>query len=156
LLFSKIIEVLWFGHPRRNQYYGYERLALPFLRLFPMGFYHWIFERLLTLFKHKRHPKYVIDSTGKLQYKGSFSIVGLEDIKRVPFDGGFMAPIPEDTTNYLTFDYGPNYLPEPPLTKRCAPHDFARIDLGEYIFETPQKPEFREINVRGELFEQEK
>ena len=38
LLFSKIIEVLWFGHPRRNQYYGYERLALPFLRLFPMGF----------------------------------------------------------------------------------------------------------------------
>jgi hypothetical protein len=47
-------------------------------------------------------------------------------------------------------------LPEPPLTERCAPHDFARIDLGEYIFETPQKPEFREINVRGELFEQEK
>lgn len=156
LLFSKIIEVLWFGHPRRNQYYGYERLALPFLRLFPMGFYHWIFEHLLTLFKYKKNPKYVIDSTGKLQYKGSFSIEGLQDVKRVPFDGGFMAPIPEDTKNYLTFDYGPNYLPEPPLTKRCAPHDFARIDLGEHIFETHECPEFRDVNIRGELFEQEK
>ena len=155
-ILSKIIELRWYNKPRKGPKRKIrETLMLPFLRIFPIGFYHSIFEFVLKLYKHKKNAKYVIDSTGKLQKKGPFSIQGLEDVQRVPFDEGFMAPIPEDYTNYLTFDYGPNYLPEPPLSKRAAPHNFARIDLGEYIFETDTTINYRKLDVRGELHEKE-
>ena len=154
-MLSKIIEVRWYNRPRRNPNFRKEMVLLPFIRILPLNAWHKIYEFVLTLYKHKKNAKYVIDSTGKLQKKGPFSIEGLEDVQRVDFDGGFKAPIPEDYTNYLTFDYGPGYLPEPPLTKRAAPHNFARIDLGEYIFETRTTPEYREVNVHGELFEKE-
>ena len=154
-ILSKIIEVRWYNRPRRNPNFRKEMVLLPFIRIIPLNVWHKLYESVLTIFKNKKNAKYVIDSTGKLQKKGPFSIEGLEDVQRVDFDGGFQAPIPEDYTNYLTFDYGPGYLPEPPLTKRAAPHNFARIDLGEYVFETREKPEFREVNVYGELFEKE-
>ena len=153
---SKIIELRWYNRPRSGKKRMIrETLILPFLRIFPINFYHAIFERVISLYKNKKDAKYVIDSTGKLQKNGPFSIEGLEDVQRVPFDGGFSAPIPEDYTNYLTFDYGPNYLPEPPLSKRVAPHNFARIDLGKYVFETDITINYRKVDVRGELHEQE-
>ena len=152
---SKIIEVRWYNKPRRNPNFRKEMVLLPFIRIIPLNTWHKMYEFVLKFYKHKKNAKYVIDSTGKLQKKGPFLMYGLEDVQRVDFDGGFRAPIPFDYRNYLTFDYGPNYLPEPPLTKRAAPHNFARIDLGEYIFETREKPEFREVNVHGELFEKE-
>lgn len=154
-MLSKIIEVRWYNRPRRNPNFRKEMVLLPFIRIIPLNVWHKLYEFTLTLFKNKKNAKYVIDSTGKLQKKGPFLMQGLEDVQRVDFDDGFQAPIPIDYTNYLTFDYGPDYLPEPPLTKRAAPHNFARIDLGEYIFETREKPEFREVNVHGELFEKE-
>ena len=152
---SKAIELRWYNRPRKNYLYKHTILALPFMRLFPIDFYHWVYEKILTMFSKTKNPKYVIDSTGKLQRKGPFLAQGLEDVQYVDYDYGFQAPIPVDYTNYLTFDYGPNYLPEPPLSQRCAPHNFARIDLGEYIFETRENPIFRDVNVHGELFEEE-
>lgn len=154
-MLSKIIEIRWYNRPRRNPNFRKEMVLLPFIRILPLNAWHKIYEFVLTLFKNKKNAKYVIDSTGKLQKKGPFLMQGLEDVQRVDFDNGFQAPIPVDYTNYLTFDYGPGYLPEPPLTKRVAPHNFARIDLGEYIFETRTTPEYREVNVHGELFEKE-
>ena len=152
---SKIIEVRWYNRPRRNPNFRKEMVLLPFIRIIPLNAWHKIYEFVLTLYKNKKNAKYVIDSTGKLQKKGPFLMQGLEDVQRVDFDGGFQAPIPVDYTNYLTFDYGSGYLPEPPLTKRAAPHNFARIDSGEYIFETRTTPEYREVNVHGELYEKE-
>lgn len=155
-ILSKIIELRWYNKPRKGPKRKIrETLMLPILRIFPIGFYHGLFEFVLKLYKNKKNAKYVIDSTGKLQKKGPFSIEGLEDVQRVDFDDGFQAPIPIDYTNYLTFDYGPNYLPEPPLSKRAAPHNFARIDLGEYIFETDTTVNYRKLDVRGELHEKE-
>lgn len=152
---SKIIEVRWYNRPRKNPNHRLEMLILPVLRILPLNFYHKLYEFVLTIFKNKKNAKYVIDSTGKLQKKGPFLMYGLEDVKRVDFDGGFKAPIPFDCTNYLTFDYGPNYLPEPPLSKRAAPHNFARIDLGEFIFKTSTEEKWRRVDVRGELYEKE-
>ena len=151
---SKAIELRWYNKPRKTYHYKASLVALPFLRLFPLCFYHGLYEFLLKLFTRNKKAKYVIDSTGKLQNKGPFLMHDLENVQYVDFDGGFKAPIPADYNNYLTFDYGPNYLPEPVLSQRCAPHNFARIDLGEYIFTTKQKPEYRDLNVRGELFEE--
>lgn len=152
---SRVIEIRWYNRARKSYYYKSSKRWLPFLRLFPVGFYNKLFEFIIKFYTKTKNARYVIDSTGKLQLKGPFSIEGLEETQRVPYDGGFMAPIPADYTNYLTFDYGPNYLPEPVLSQRKAPHNFARIDLGEYVFETRKEPIFRDLNVHGELFEQE-
>ena len=34
-------------------------------------------------------------------------------------------------------------------------HQFARLDLGEFIFEDKQPGDFRAVNIKGELFETE-
>ena len=95
------------------------------------------------------------DQAGKLQWQGPILARGLLDVKRVPFDEGFSAPIPADPTDYLEFDYGPDWLPEPPLSRRVAPHHFARIDLGEFLLENRDAARWRSVDLRGELFEKD-
>lgn len=150
---SLCVQVRWYGRARPGENFRLEFLLAPFLRLLPLRFWTWLFDRTLVLFRRKKDFRYVIDSTGKLQWKGPMPADGLKDVKRVPFDEGFMAPIPVDPSGYLEFDYGPNWLPEPPLSKRIAPHNFARIDLGEFIRETKPAADWRAVDVRGELFE---
>ncbi len=152
---SKAVELRWYNKPRKNFHYKKTLLIIPLLRIFPIGFYHKTMEWVMQWFKHTKTGRMVVDSTGKLQKKGPFSIDGLEEVQYVDYDGDFQVPIPADPTSYLTFDYGPNYLPEPPLSQRKAPHNFARIDLGEYIFDTHETPVYRDVNVHGELFETE-
>lgn len=152
---SLCIQVRWYGRARPGANFRTEFLLCPFLKLFPLRFWTWLFDRTLVLFRRKKDFRYVIDSTGKLQWKGPMPADGLKDVKRVPFDDGFMAPIPADPSGYLEFDYGPNWLPEPPLSKRVAPHNFARIDLGEFLRETKPAADWRAVDVRGELFERD-
>ncbi len=152
---SLCIQVRWYGRARPGENFRTEFLMAPFLKLFPLRFWTWLFDRSLVLFRRKKDFRYVIDSTGKLQWKGPMPAEGLKDVKRVPFDEGFMAPIPADPSGYLEFDYGPNWHPEPPLSKRVAPHNFARIDLGEFVRETKPAADWRAVDVRGELFERD-
>lgn len=154
-LLSLCIQVRWYGRARPGENFRLEFLLCPFLKLFPLRFWTWLFDRSLVLFRRKKEFRHVIDSTGKLQYKGPMPAEGLKGVKRVPFDDGFMAPIPADPSGYLEFDYGPNWLPEPPLSKRVAPHNFARIDLGEFLRETKPTADWRAVDVRGELFEKD-
>lgn len=153
---SVIIQIRWYNRVRKNFHYKFSKIFLPFMRLLPIDVYHRFYEWVLTRYKNKKDAKFLIDSTGKLQKKGPMPIDGLEDTVYVDYDFGTQFPIPVDPTGYLTFDYGPGYLPEPTLTKKVAPHNFARIDLGEYIFENKEAPEFRTVNLKGELFESEK
>lgn len=150
---SLCIQIRWYGRARPGANFRLEFMIAPFVKLFPLRFWTWLFDRALVLFRRKKDFRHVIDSTGKLQWKGPMPAEGLKDVKRVPFDDGFMAPIPADPSGYLEFDYGPNWLPEPPLSKRVAPHNFARIDLGEFVRETKDAPDWRPVDVRGELFE---
>lgn len=152
---SLCVQVRWYGRARPGANFRLEFLMNPFLKLFPLRFWTWLFDRSLVLFRRKKEFVHVIDSTGKLQWKGPMPAEGLKDVKRVPFDDGFMAPIPVDPSGYLEFDYGPNWLPEPPLSRRVAPHNFARIDLGEFLRETKPAADWRAVDVRGELFEKD-
>ena len=152
---SLCVQVRWYGRARPGANFRLEFLLSPFLNIFPLRFWTWLFDKTLVLFRNKKEFTYVIDSTGKLQWKGPMPADGLKDVKRVPFDEGFMAPIPADPSGYLEFDYGPNWLPEPPLSMRVAPHNFARIDLGEFLRETKHAADWRAVDVRGELFEKD-
>ena len=152
---SQCIEVRWHNRPRIGPNLLRERIMAPLLRPLPLRFYTWLFERVIRLYRRKRTFKYVIDSTGKLQWQGPILARGLLDVKRVPFDEGFSAPIPADPTDYLEFDHGPDWLPEPPLSRRVAPHHFARIDLGEFLLENRDAARWRSVDLRGELFEKD-
>ena len=145
----------WYNEARRKHMYYQTKIILPFLRLFPIGFYHWWFEFFIKLFKNKKDATLLIDGVGKKLKDGPLPKAGLEDTVYVDF-GTTKAPIPVDSTGYLTFDYGSDYMKKPNYGKRKCPHDFARIDLGKYIFDVNGATPFREVDLRGELFESEK
>ena len=144
----------WYNEARRKHMYYQTKVILPFLRLFPLGFYHWWFEFFIKLFKNKKDATWLIDGVGKKLKDGPLPITGLEDTVYVDF-GTTKAPVPVDYTHYLNYAYGPDYLEKPNFGNRKSPHDFARIDLGKYIFDVKGKKKFREVDLRGELYESE-
>jgi len=148
------IIVRWYNQARRNWHYHLTKFLLPILRIFPWCFYHGFFEFFVKLFKNKKNATLLIDSVGKKLKDGPLPKKGLEDTVYVDFDG-IKAPIPVDYTGYLNYAYGPNYMNKPNLSNRRCPHNFARIDLGKYVFDVKGKKPFREVNLLGELYESE-
>ncbi len=155
-LLGYILQIYWMELKRRECRNTLTWWLYKAIRILPIGFYHRVFERVISIRRGCRAPEAVIDSTGKCIGSGAIRFQGLEDVRRVPFDDGFQAPVPVDPTNYLTYDYGPRYIQEPPYCKQVAPHNFARIDLGAMLFTPESNRGFRDVDVRGELFESEK
>ncbi len=151
---TKALEVRWYNEPRINFHYTASKILLPFLRLIPYRVYHGVFDFAASFYKNKKDAKYLIDSVGKKLKDGVMPIDGLEEVKYVDFDG-IKAPIPVDPTGYLNYAYGKDYMSLPTYSKRSAPHNFARVDMGEYIFENKKNAQFRHVDVRGELYEKE-
>ena len=148
------IIVRWYNVARKKYHYRLTKILLPILRLFPWGFYHGLFEFFVKLFKNKKDAEWLIDSVGKKLKDGPLPKAGLEDTVYVDFDG-IKAPVPVDYTGYLNYAYGPNYMEKPNLSNRRCPHNFARIDLGKYVFDVKGEKTFREVDLRGELYEAE-
>lgn len=151
---TKALEVKWYNEPRQNFHYGLSKAILPLLRMIPFCVYHRMFELGVSFYKNKKNARFLIDSVGKKLKDGALPIKGLEKVVYVDFDG-IKAPVPVDPEGYLNYAYGKNYMDLPTYSKRIAPHSFARIDMGEYIFENKDKPQFRHVNIDGELFETE-
>lgn len=144
----------WNHYPWRNHKFGIVKLIVPVLKLLPWGFYHGAFEVISKIFRNKKDARFLIDTVGKKLRAGPLPIDGLEDTVYVDFNG-IKAPIPVDPTGYLNYAYGPDYMQKPNLSNRRCPHDFARIDLGKYIFDKNGVTPFREVDIKGELFETE-
>ena len=125
---------------------------MPFLKLLPWGFYHRMFDFVAGIYKNKKNAKWLIDTVGKKLKDGPLPIDGLEDTVYVDFEG-VKAPVLVDYTGYLNYAYGPTYMEKPNLSNRKCPHDFARIDLGKYVFDKTGETAYREVDIRGELFE---
>lgn len=153
VLYNCII-LRWNPKPWRNKFHGIVKFIVPVLKLFPWGFYHRLFDFFAGIYKNKKNAKWLIDTVGKKLKDGPLPIDGLEDTVYVDFEG-VKAPVPVDYTGYLTYAYGPNYMEKPNLSNRKCPHDFARIDLGKYIFDKTGETGFRNVDIRGELFESE-
>lgn len=153
ILYDCII-VRWYNVPRKNFHYRLTKILLPLLRLVPWGVYHGLFEFFSKIYKNKKDAEWLIDTVGKKLKDGPLPKAGLEDTVYVDFNG-IKAPIPVDYTGYLNYAYGPDYMQMPNLSNRCCPHNFARIDLGKYIFDEKGQTAFRDVDLRGELFESE-
>lgn len=153
ILYDCII-VRWYNKPRKNFHYRLTKTLLPILRIIPWGVYHGLFEFFSKIYKNKKDAEWLIDTVGKKLKDGPLPKDGLEDTVYVDFNG-IKAPIPVDYTGYLNYAYGPDYMQMPNLSNRRCPHNFARIDLGKYIFDEKGETAFRDVDLRGELFESE-
>ena len=147
-----ILERLWQNLRPDQIEKPYKRLAYPLMKKIPLKFYQGLAEKSYVLFRNKKESGKVIDSTGKIIRTAMLPGEEMKTTKKVPFEDG-MFPIPEDPVPYLSYVYGDDYIHEPPLSKRAAPHNFARIDLGEHLFHPEKDPDFRDVDLRGELYE---
>ena len=70
---------------------------------------------------------------------------------------GHTFPILEHYNDYLSHWYSSHYMELLPISARASVHDVIRIDLGQNLFaETAHDKRFRDVDLRGELFEKEK
>ena len=146
-----MLEIKWFNKPRRKFWYKFSLLSLPIMRLMPFKLFHRVFDWVACWFSKSKNAKLLIDTVGKKLGDGPLPFAGLEEVKYVDF-AGIKAPIPIDPVPYLTYAYGADFITEPVLSKRCCPHNFARIDLGGFVFGEMDN-DFRPVDLRGELYE---
>ncbi len=149
-----LMEIKWFNQARKKYHYTFSKIFLPLLRAIPWCVFNGLFNFFATFYRHKKNAEWLIDSVGKKVYADPLPNKGLDEVVYVDFEG-IKAPIPVDPVPYLTYAYGESYGELPPFSKRCCPHNFARIDLGKYVFRDEEAKPFREVNVKGELFESE-
>lgn len=149
----EMLRIRWYGVPK-PPHFRRAKLMLPVLRHIPWKVLHKLFDMGATLFAKKKNAKYLLDSIGQHIRNGRFPKYCLVELEEREFDG-MMAPTPVHYDEYLSFFYGPNYFPNPSISSQVGAHSIARLDLGEFIFEDKQPGDFREVDIRGELFEKE-
>lgn len=150
----RLLYIRWYNVPRKNYRYRLTKIILPFLRLIPWKVLHKLFDIAASMFSKKKNAKYLIDSTGQHIRYGRFPKYYLEKLTEAELDG-LKCPIPVHYPEYLSFFYGENYFPKPSISSQVGAHQFARLDLGEFVFEDKQPGDFRAVNIKGELFETE-
>ncbi len=154
-MWTRVINIRWYNKPRRKVHYRLSKLALPVMRLLPFSFFHWVFERMVRAYSKKKNAKYLIDGIGQNIKKGRFPKEWLTETEYVDF-GDMKAPIPKGYDDYLRHFYGDHYMELLPISKRASGHHIARIDLGGYLFSDEPDGGFRDVNIEGELYEQDK
>ena len=151
---THLMLIKWWGAPRAKFHYRFSKRFMPVIKLLPWGVYNGLFDFFAKLYRHKKNARFLIDTVGKKVHDGPLPNEGLDEVVYVDFEG-IKAPVPVDPVPYLEYAYGPSYMEKPPLDKRRCPHNFARIDLGKYVYDIEGSTPFRKVNVLGELYEDE-
>ena len=152
-IMRKIIGIRWADKPRKNMHYYFSVVALPIMRLFPFMTLHKIYTRLLRKYE-KKNTHFRIDGTGfNLKKVGAFPDEWFHETIDHEFCG-YEFPILKHYDEFLKHWYGEHYMELLPLSGRKSVHDVVRIDLGQNLFEeTRHDKRFRDVDLRGELFE---
>ncbi len=148
----RLITIRWVNVPRKNVAYKFSKIALPFMRLVPMSFYHWFFNKMLTWYDKTSNP-YLIDGVGQNIKKGAFPASWFDELVEVPFED-ITLPVPAGYDEYLRHWYGDSYMELPPISSRNSGHNLSRIDLGSYLtrFGYPEG-DYLKSDINGELFD---
>lgn len=99
-------------------------------KIFPLGFLQKVQNKLISLYKNMKNPKYLFDSMGRNVSRGAFPAEWLDEAIWVDFENAKM-PIPKEYDKYLKYLYG-DYMEMIPVSERHVSHDIKQIDLGEY------------------------
>lgn len=128
---TRVLSIRWVNKPRKNVAYKFSKIALPFMRLLPVRFYHTVFNIMLKWYKNSSST-WAIDGVGQNIERGAFPIEWLEETIDAPFENTTF-PIPKGYDEYLRHWYGNNYMELLPISTRNSGHVLKRIDLGSYV-----------------------
>lgn len=123
------------------------------LKIVSFKFLHKMYDFVAKFYFDEKHQKYLLDG-GTKKKLGPFPRSYLTEVKWIVFDG-VEVPIPVHYDEFLSFFQGSNFKELPPISMRKVTHKFGRLDLGKYVFNNNPKETFREVNIHGELFEEE-
>ncbi|MBQ8605222.1 MAG: LicD family protein [Clostridia bacterium] len=149
---THLIYIEWYNVARPKYHYKFSKIMLPIFRLIPWPVFHLTFEFFAKFYRNKKNSHWLVDTVGKKVNDGPLPFEGYDKMVLVDFEGDKF-PIPEDAKPYLNYAYGPSYMQMPVLSKRNCPHNFTRIDLGKYVFNANETTPFRNVDIRGELYE---
>ncbi len=149
----RIIGLRWANRPRKNLHYYKSIVALPILRLFPFSWLHKYYIHVLSWFERSK-SKYRVDSMGfNLKKVGAVPDEWFHGTVEAEFCGRTY-PILAHYDDFCKHWYGQHYMELLPVSGRKSVHDVVRIDLGQTMFpETMHDSRFRDVDLRGELFE---
>lgn len=149
----RLIGLRWADRPRKHLHYYLSMVALPIMRLFPFLWLHKYYIHVLSWYE-KRRTHYRVDSMGfNLKKVGAVPDEWFHGTVEAEFCGR-KYPILARYDDFLKHWYGQNYMQLLPVSGRKSVHDVVRIDLGQTLFpETMHDPAFRDVDLRGELFE---
>lgn len=151
----RLINLRWHGYPTgKGKLRLIAKYILPIINRMPFKWLHKRYNRYATRYMKRKNAEWVLDG-GTHLVDGPFRRDFIKEIEYVDFDGMKDAPIPAGYDGYLSFLYGENYRPAPPISSRLGAHKIARLDLGKYLFEDAPAQKFRAVDIRGELFETE-
>ena len=150
---TRLISIRWVNVPRKGVAYRFSKIMLPFMRLFPLSFYHKVFNIILKWYG-KTDSHYLIDGVGQNIERGAFTDSWFNELIEIPFED-ITLPVPAEYDSYLRHWYGDKYMDLPPVSVRNSGHDLTRVDLGRYISGFGYKDgEYHKSNVKGELFDE--
>lgn len=119
---------------------------------FPASWFDKYYRHVLMKYEH-RNTKYRIDGGFNLEKCGAFPDEWFHGTVDAEFCG-YKFPILAHYDDFLTHWFSSHYMELLPVNERNSVHDVVRIDLGQCLFpETMHDPKFRDVDLRGELFE---
>jgi len=131
LILKRVISIKWNSRINKKIHYFLSRFAFPLIMLTPFPLIHFMFERVVKLYRHSRKAKYLIDSTGlNVKKVGGFPAAWFDQLAAAVFEGEEV-PVPAAYDEYLKRWYGENYMDLLPPAKRAA-HKIAEINVGPY------------------------
>lgn len=148
-MFARALNVRWWDSPRKNVHYHISKILLPFMRCLPFEWYHKRFEKVAQKYRYA-DTHFLIDTVGQNLMKGAFPAEWFDDVVYVPFEN-IELPVPAGYDGYLRHWYGEHYMELLPLSMRLSGHQFARVDMGEYLWPESNQPSWA-IDKRGELW----
>lgn len=149
-LLRKAIGIRWAIRKKPSRLYN---IAFTISHWFPAKWYDKYYRHVLMKYNRRKSSKYRVDGGFNLEKVGAFPDEWFHGTQEAEFCGRKF-PIPVHYKEYLTHWFGPNYMSLLPVTDRISVHDVVRIDLGQNLFEETRKdPRFRDVDLRGELYE---
>lgn len=148
-LLRKAIGIRWAIRKKPSRLYN---IAFTVSHWFPAKWYDKYYRHVLMKY-NRRKSNYRIDGGFNLEKVGAFPDEWFHGTVEAEFCGRKF-PILEHHKEYLTHWYSSHYMSLLPVTDRISVHDVVRIDLGQNLFEETRKdPRFRDVDLRGELYE---
>lgn len=147
-----MIGIRWAVRKKKSRIH---RICFTISHKFPASWFDKYYRHVLMKYEHT-NSKYRIDGGFNLEKCGAFPDEWFHGTVDAEFCGHTF-PILAHYNDFLTHWFSSHYMELLPVVDRTSVHDVVRIDLGQCLFpETMHDPKFRDVDLRGELFEKMK